>query len=116
MERAIGILSTLSAFDIPSAVVVDAGRAIAVGTYETPGDVICRAAGLRGRNTRRKGIVAVDASFPVDEALLYAADACKLNGILAMPARSDAKIHDDVIRSADKLGLFIAIADNPSHG
>jgi DUF1009 family protein len=116
MARAAGILSTLSAFEISSAVVVDAGRAIAVGTHETPGDVICRAAGLRGRNTRRKGIVAVDASFPINEALLHAADGCKLNGVLAMQARSDAKIHDDVIRLADKLGLFIAIADDPSHG
>jgi DUF1009 family protein len=108
-----GILSAASAFDTGTAVVIDRGRVIAVGTGESPSEVVERAGGFR-RGDRRSGAVVIAPSERLDEALLHAVDRCKLQGVGVPRGSAAASISAGVIRLADSLGIFIAEVGNPS--
>ncbi len=83
ISRAVGILSALMDFHTGSAIVIDERRVIAIGADEPPSEVIGRAAGLRGRNRRRKGVVAIGRKYRLDEAILVAARDANLAGVVA---------------------------------
>lgn len=113
IRRGAGILSAASAFDTGTAVVIDRGRVIAVGTGEAPSEVVARAGGFR-RGDRRRGAVIIGPSERLDEALLHAVDRCKLRGVGVRRGSTAASLSASVIRLADSLGIFIAEVDNPS--
>jgi len=110
IRRAAGILSALSGFDTGSAVVADRRRVIAVGTDEAPGEVICRAAGLRG-GKRRRGVVVVGSSHDFDARVVRAAADGKFAGVAAVRAAGAMPLSDDLIDLADQLGVFIAVVE-----
>ncbi len=106
MARATGILSALSEFDVGSAVVIDGGRVIAVGAGESAADVIGRVSSLRGRNRKRKGIVAIGKDQHVDEALVRTVSETNLVGLVIIDRVLADK--ETVVRAADKLNVFVA--------
>jgi lipid-A-disaccharide synthase len=108
MTRAAGILNELAAFETGSAVVIDGGRVIAVGASEPANEVISRAAGLRKKRRRRRGIAAVGPAYPSDESVLRAAAASWLEGVLLAGAPLEIGRHQDIIRLADSLGMIVA--------
>jgi DUF1009 family protein len=113
IRRGIGILSAASEFDTGTAVVIDRGRVIAVGTGEAPSEVVERAGGFR-RGDRRRGVVVIAPSERLDEALLHAVDRCKLQGVGVTRGSAAASISSGVIRLAYSLGVFIAEVGNLS--
>jgi DUF1009 family protein len=112
---AAGILGSLSDFDTGSAVVIDGGRVIAVGTTETALDVVGRANELR-RGKHRRGILAVASSSVVDEVLLRAVGQCNLQGIAVVGKTPDAQLPERLLSIADKLGVFVAASAVPWTG
>lgn len=113
VRRGTGILAAASAFETGTAVVIDRGRVIAVGTGEAPSGVLERAASFR-RSDRRRGVAVIGSSQVLDDMLLHAVDRCKLAGVGVMRGSTAANISAGVIRLADRLGIFIAEAGNPS--
>jgi DUF1009 family protein len=116
IARAIGILSELAAFGSGSALVIGDGRVIAIGAGEPPRDVIERVAGLRRKSTRREGVATIGAAHAIDEAILVAANDAKLGGVVAVGASFDPENKRNVVRAADKLGLFIAVTEVAEDG
>jgi DUF1009 family protein len=116
IARAIGILSELAAFGSGSALVIGDGRVIAIGAGEPPRDVIERAAGLRRKRARREGVAVIGAAHAIDEAILVAANDAKLGGVVAVGASFDPENKRNVVRAADKLGLFIAVTEVAEDG
>jgi DUF1009 family protein len=108
-------LGSLSDFDTGSAVVIDGGRVIAVGTTETALDVVGRANELR-RGKHRRGILAVASSSVVDEVLLRAVGQCNLQGIAVVGKTPDAQLPERLLSIADKLGVFVAASAVPWTG
>jgi DUF1009 family protein len=113
VRRGAGILAVTSAFETGTAVVIDRGRVIAVGTNEAPIDVIERAASLRKRE-RRRGIAVIGPTHVIDDALLRAADRCKLAGVGIVGGLMDTDKGGGIVRLADSLGLSICEAGAPS--
>jgi DUF1009 family protein len=113
IRRGAGILSAASAFDTGTAVVIDRGRVIAVGTGESPTEVVERASGFR-RGDRRRGAVVIAPSERLDEALLHAVDRRKLQGVGVRRGSVAANLSASVIRLANSLEIFIAEVGNPS--
>jgi DUF1009 family protein len=107
--RAAGILATLAEFGTGSAAVIDRGRVLAVGTSESPSDVISRAARLRSPK-RRRGVIVIAPSQHLNEAILRAADQSNFAGIVFKCRACDPNISQDLVRLADTLRLFVAAA------
>jgi DUF1009 family protein len=114
IRRGAGILVACAEFNTGTAVVLDRGRVMAVGTTERPVEVADRAAGLR-KGDGRRGVVITGPSDVIDEALLRAVDKHKFAGIAAMQGSAASRIGTSIIRLADSLGIFIAEVGNPSH-
>lgn len=115
IARVVGILAVLSKFNTGSAVVIDRGRVIAVGTLETPVEVLARANELR-RRKRQSGVVAVPSLHAPDEAFLRAARERNLEGVAVIGRSGDVNMPESVLRVADKLGLFVATTAMPVTG
>lgn len=109
LQRAAGILHAAADFNTGTAVVIDRGRVIAVGTAEAPAEVIGRAAPYR-KGGRRRGIAVIAPSQNLDETVVRAAREGGLHGIGVVRgspgANADAVAR--VIGLADDLGLFVA--------
>lgn len=69
IRRGAGILAACSTFQTGTAIVIDRGRVLAVGTSESPVEVVERAAAFR-KGDRRRGVIVVAPSQNLDEALL----------------------------------------------
>ncbi|AGK57486.1 hypothetical protein HYPDE_29038 [Hyphomicrobium denitrificans 1NES1] len=114
IRRGAGILAVVSAFDTSTAVVLDRGRVMAAGTAERPVEVVERAAGLR-KGDGRRGVVVIDPSQRLDEALLRTSDRYKFAGVAMVGDPMNTAISSAVVQLADSLGMFIAEVGNPSH-
>ena len=113
IRRAAGILAACSRFETGTAIVIDRGRVIAVGTSESPIDVIKRAATFR-KGDRRRGVVMIASSQKLDEALLRTAERYKFAGVARVRDTMSTAIDGSIVRLADSLGLFICEAGEPS--
>jgi DUF1009 family protein len=116
IARACGILSELAAFATGSALVSCKGRVLAIGADEPPGEVIERSGAFRKPNAHRTGLAAVGPRHAIDAAVLHAADQSRLAGVVQVRRGPDRDIAPDLIRLADKLGLFIAAAEIATEG
>lgn len=108
VARAVGVLSAMSPFGGGSAVVIDSGRILAVGTSEEPTAVVERVRTLRGKNTRRRGIVVVGEKYPLDEPLVAAARDANLTGIATTGNAAALATSSSVIRLANSSTMFVA--------
>lgn len=106
IRRGAGILAECAKFDTGSAVVIDRGRVIAVGTMEPPEAVVVRAAGLR-RGERRRGVVIIAPSQKLDEALLRTAETHNFAGVAIVRDPASPAIESFIVQLADRLRLFI---------
>ena len=75
--------------------------------------LIERAASLRKRE-RRRGIAVIGPTHVIDDALLRAADRCKLAGVGIVGGLMDTDKGGGIVRLADSLGLSICEAGAPS--
>lgn len=112
VARAAGILSALEHFGGSSAVVIDRGRVLAVGTTEGPLDVIARVRDLRGNNPKRRGLVVVGAGQALTQDHIKAANAAHLLGVVA----TEAVISPSVIAAANELAMLVATTAAPAQG
>lgn len=110
VARAAGILSALEHFGGGSAVVIDRGRVLAVGTTEGPSDVIARVRDLRGNNAKRRGLVVVGAGQALTPDFIKVANAAHLLGVVA----TEAVISPPVITAANELAMFVATTAAPA--
>lgn len=110
VARAEGILSALDPFGGGSAVVIDRGRVLAVGTTEGPLDVVARVRDLRGSNAKRRGSIVLGTGQALSENLIESANAAHLLGIVA----TEAAISRPVIAAANELAMFIATTTIPA--
>jgi DUF1009 family protein len=108
IDRAKGILSVLSAFKTGSAVVVINGRVIAIGTNETPQDVIVRAGVLRQNRKRRAGVAVVGGAYSLAPDIVEAAAKANLAGIASAECVARDELPAGSVALADRLGLFVA--------
>lgn len=108
IARAAGALSALSSFGGGSAIVIDGGRVFAVGSSEGPIAVAERVRTLRGTNTRRRGVLVVGPDYPLDEALVVAAQSAHLVGIALTANASALAKSSPVIQLANKFAIFVA--------
>lgn len=108
VARAAGVLSALSSFGGGSAVVIDGGRILAVGTSEEPTAVAERVRTLRGNNTRRRGILVVGKKYPLDEPLVAASRDAHLTGIATTGNAAALEVSPSVIRLANSSAMFVA--------
>ncbi|MBS0250142.1 MAG: lipid-A-disaccharide synthase, partial [Proteobacteria bacterium] len=104
VARAAGILLSLGHFGGSSAVAIDRGRVLAVGTTEGPLDVIARVRDLRGNNAKRRGLIVVGAGQALTQDHIKAANAAHLLGVVA----TEAVIPPPVIAAANELAMFVA--------
>jgi hypothetical protein len=58
----------------------------------------------------------VGAAHVLDEGLLRAAVACKLDGIVVKHPASGAPIEESIVRLADRLGVFVALCEISTAG
>lgn len=108
--RATGILSALDRFGGGSAVVIDRGRVLAVGTIESPLDIIARVRALRRGKPKRRGLVVVGTGQALNPDLIEAANAAHLVGVVT----ADATISPPVIARANKLSMILATTAAPA--
>lgn len=108
IARASGVLSALSSFGGGSAVVINGGRVLAVGTSEEPAEVVERVRTLRGKNTRRRGILVVGEKYPLAEPLVTAARNTHLTGIVTTGNAAALEASPSVIRLANSSAMFVA--------
>jgi len=106
IRRGAGILAACSKFDTGTAALIDRGRVIAVGTSESPIEVIERVASFR-KGDRRRGVIVVAPSQKLDEALLRTAAKYKFAGVAKLGETMSTAIDGSIVRLADDLGLFI---------
>ncbi|HET6389470.1 lipid-A-disaccharide synthase [Hyphomicrobium sp.] len=111
IARAAGVLSALTPFGGGSAVVIDRGRILAVGTSEDPASVADRVRLLRGKNTRRRGVLVLGETYALDEALMTAVQSAHLTGI-AITGTSETS--PSFIQLANKSTTFLASANSGS--
>jgi DUF1009 family protein len=109
VRRAAGILAACLRFDTGTAVVIDHGRVIAVGTAEPPVEVVERAASLR-KGERRWGVVVIASPQRLDETLLRTVDKNKFAGVATVGDSMNTAIGGSIVQLADSLGLFISEA------
>ena len=112
VARAAGILAALQDFGGGSAVVIDCGRVLAVGTSEDPSEVIARVGKLRGEKAKRRGACVVGADRALDESVVTAAKSAGLHGVVAT-GPSFSQMSPSVIAMANELAIFAAIAQTP---
>jgi DUF1009 family protein len=112
IRRSAAILAVLTEFDTGSAVVIDRRRVIAVGADEAPNEVICRAAGLRGRK-RRRGVVVVGPTH-FDGSVMRAAADGMFAGVAVIRQAGAPDLSKDLVSLADQLGVFIAAVETGS--
>ncbi len=112
IARAVGVLSTLSSFGGGSAVVIDGGRILAVSTSEEPAAVVERVRTLRGKNTRRRGILVVGEKYPLDEPLVAASRDANLTGIATTGNAAALEASSSVIRMANSSAMFVTSAQS----
>lgn len=108
IARSAGVLTALSSFGGGSAVVIDGGRILAVGTSEEPIAVVERVRMLRGENTRRRGVLVVGPNYQLDEALVGAAQRAHLIGLAITGNTSGLEKSSSVIQLANKFAMFVA--------
>lgn len=108
IARATGVLSALSSFGGGSAVVIDGGRVFAVGSSEEPIAVAERVRTLRGKNTRRRGVLVVGPGYRLDEALISAAQNAHLIGVAITANGSSLAKSSPVIQLANRSAMFVA--------
>lgn len=109
VTRGIDIMSTLTAFNTGSALVVVNGRVLSVGTFESPEDVLARASALRRNKRRRDGVVIIGPREALSDEIVTAAASTGLAGIIIAFGSADRPPHrGPVVAHADQLGLFIA--------
>lgn len=113
IRRGAGILAACSKFDTGTAALIDRGRVIAVGTSESPIEVIERVASFR-RGDRRRGVIVVAPSQKLDEALLRTAAKYKFAGVAKLGETMNTAIDGATVRLADSLGLFICETGAPA--
>jgi DUF1009 family protein len=113
IRRGAGILAACSKFATGTAALIDRGRVIAVGTSESPIEVIERVASFR-KGDRRRGVIVVAPSQKLDEALLRAAAKYKFAGVAKMGETMSSAIDGSIVRLADDLGLFICETGAPA--
>lgn len=112
VQRGMRIMGTLAKFDAGSAVVIRNGRVLSIGAHEAPSAVIGRAAGFIRDSGKRSGVAVIGPREAIDEALIAAAAAAGLSGLVVMFGREDRPQHKGAVAAkADALGLFIAGAD-----
>jgi len=114
VARAAGVLSALSSFGGGSAVVIDGGRILAVGTSEEPAAVAERVRTWRGKNTRRRGILVVGEKYRLDEPLVAAARDAHLTGIATTSNAVALATSSSVIRLANSSAMFVASSQSES--
>jgi len=108
IERAVRIMGVLGEFATGSALVIAGGRVQAIGTREPPLAVLQRAKAYLNRK-RRNGILVVGHREALDEALIRAASAAGIVGIVMMFGRGEGAGHKGpVLDIADRFKLFIA--------
>jgi len=115
IRRGAGILAACSKFDTGTAALIDRGRVIAVGTSESPIEVIERVASFR-KGDRRRGVIVVAPSQKLDEALLRTAAKYKFAGVAKLGETMNTAIDGATVRLADDLGLFICETGAPARG
>ncbi len=113
IRRGAGILAACSKFATGTAALIDRGRVIAVGTSESPIEVVERVAAFR-KGDRRRGVIVVAPSQKLDEALLRAAAKYKFAGVAKMGETMSSAIDGSIVRLADDLGLFICETGAPA--
>lgn len=108
--RATGILAALEHFGGGSAVVVDRGRVLAVGTTEDPQGVIARTGALRGGRKKPRGSVILGPGQAGTHDLVEAAHRASLRGIVA----TGTELPPAVIAAANELAMFAATMQLPA--
>lgn len=106
IRRGAGILAACSKFETGTAALIDRGRVIAVGTSESPVEVVERVAAFR-KGDRRRDVIVVAPSQKLDEALLRTAAKYKFAGVAKLGETMSTAIDGATVRLADSLGLFI---------
>ncbi|MEQ1717882.1 MAG: UDP-2,3-diacylglucosamine diphosphatase LpxI [Hyphomicrobium sp.] len=108
VENGVRIMGALADFATGSALVIAGGRVVAVGAGESSADVIQRARSYFNRK-RRNAVLIVGASEALDEALIRAAAAAGLAGVIVMFGPGDGPRHKGpVLDVADRFQMFIA--------
>lgn len=108
VERGVRIMGELERFATGTALVTVGGRVLSVGANEPSADVLQRSRGWLKRK-KRKGVMVIGPREGLDEALVRAAAACGLAGIVVMFGPGDGPKHKGpVLDVADRFGLFIA--------
>lgn len=108
IERAVRIMGVLGDFTTGSALVIAGGRVFAIGTREPPLAVLARAKPYLNRK-RRNGVLVVGHREALDEALIRAAAAAGIAGMVMMFGRGEGAGHKGpVLDIADRFKLFIA--------
>jgi DUF1009 family protein len=114
VTRGVHIMSTLSAFNTGSALVIVNGRVLSVGTFESPEAVLARAKDMRRRKRKRAGVLIIGPRESLSEAIVTAAADARLAGIIVTFGAADRPPHKGpVVAHADSLALFIAGAGIP---
>lgn len=109
VARGVRIMGELDNFDTGTAILLQRGRVLAVGATETPMEVLQRCRGWLKRRKRRSGVMVLGAREALDEALLRAAAATSLAGVVVVFGPGDGPAHKGpVLDVADRFGLFIA--------
>jgi DUF1009 family protein len=109
VERGVRIMGELDSFDTGTAILLRRGRVLSVGATETPMELLQRSRGWLKRRKRRSGVMVLGAREALDEALLRAAAATSLAGIVVVFGPGDGPRHKGpVLDVADRFGLFIA--------
>jgi DUF1009 family protein len=112
VQRGMRIMGTLARFNTGSAVVIRNGRVLSIGAHEAPKSVIERAAGFTGTSGKRAGAAVIGPRESLDEAMIEAAAAAGLSGLVVMFGREVRPQQKGAVAAkADALGLFIAGAD-----
>lgn len=109
VERGVRIMGELDTFDTGTAILLKRGRVLTVGATETPMEILQRSRGWLKRRKRRCGVMVLGAREALDEALLRAAAATSLAGVVVVFGPGDGPAHKGpVLDVADRFGLFIA--------
>lgn len=109
VERGVRIMGELENFDTGTAILLKRGRVLSVGATETPMEILQRSRGWLKRRKRRSGVMVLGAREALDEALVRAAAATSLAGLVVVFGPGDGPAHKGpVLDVADRFGLFIA--------
>lgn len=106
------IANALEPYSVGRAIVISRRHVLAVGASETPIETVARAAELRQwgdkRWQKRAGVAVLGAGRDADTELIERVAAAGLAGLGIRLSKFAAPVRDDVVATADRLGLFIA--------